>query len=284
RAEETLALLAAAEAAKEILDTDATSALSELDRQKALLAQANALLASEEAKVSESQKQLALLNAQSIELRQQLNRLQGLLDASEARDADAQVQLELLGQNLNAALAQVAVEQKRRAELEEAERKRLAEEAKELASFRSEFFGRMRQLLEGRDQVQIVGDRFVFASEVLFATGSAQLGETGKAEIANVASILLSVAEDIPAEIDWVLQVDGHTDNIPVSSFGGFADNWELSQARALSVVRFLTDDLGLPPARLSANGFGEFQPIDTANTPEARQRNRRIELKLTEK
>ncbi|MEM9715914.1 MAG: peptidoglycan -binding protein, partial [Pseudomonadota bacterium] len=283
-AEDTLTLLAAAEQAKNQLETTNSEILSDLDREKALLAQAQALLSTEEAQVTESQQRLALLNAQTIDLRQQLNQLQGLLDAANARDEDAQVQLEILGQNLNAALAQAAAEQKRRAELEEAERKRLEEEAKELANFRSEFFGRMRQLLEGKDEVQIVGDRFVFSSEVLFAPGSANLGEAGKTEIAQVADILLTVAGDIPEGIDWVLQVDGHTDNIPLNSGREFADNWELSQARALSVVRFMAEDLGFPPWRMSANGFGEFQPLDPADTAAARERNRRIELKITEK
>ncbi|MEO0341819.1 MAG: peptidoglycan -binding protein [Pseudomonadota bacterium] len=284
QAEETLTILAAAEAARNQLEADNATVLTEIERERALLAQARALLSEEEAQVTESQERLALLNAQTIDLRRQLNQLQALLDSSNQRDADAQVQLEVLGQNLNTALAQVAAEQKKRAELEEAERKRLEEEAKELANFRSEFFGRMRQLLEGQDQVRIVGDRFVFASEVLFAPGSATLGETGKAEIAQVADILLNVARDIPEGIDWVLQVDGHTDNIPVGPGRGFEDNWDLSQARALSVVRFMSAELGFPPQRLSANGFGEYQPIDPTNTVDARAVNRRIELKLTEK
>jgi len=127
-----------------------------------------------------------------------------------------------------------------------------------------------------------VGDRFVFSSEVLFEPAEAELEEAGKREIAKVVEILRNVADDIPEGIDWVLQVDGHTDDVPLIPGARFEDNWELSQARALSVVRYLVDSLGFPPDRLSANGYGEYQPINPADTPEARAQNRRIELKLT--
>ena len=176
-------------------------------------------------------------------------------------------------------------------ELEEAERRRLQAEAERLANqaqdleqYRSEFFGRMRELLGNREGVRIVGDRFVFSSEVLFPPGGADLSLEGRLQIAGIAQLLLDVAGEIPPEINWVLQVDGHTDNIPIVNGAQFRDNWELSQARALSVVRFMANDLGLPPDRLSANGFGEYQPIDPADTREARAKNRRIELKFTEK
>ena len=168
--------------------------------------------------------------------------------------------------------------------MEEAERARLEDEAKELQSYRSEFFGRLRDLLGNQDGVRIEGDRFVFSSEVLFEVASADLSPAGEQEIAKVAAILASVAGDIPQELDWVIRVDGHTDNRPLSGRGRFADNWELSQARALSVVRFMSEDLGISPTRLAANGFGEYQPVNPADTPEARAQNRRIELKLTEK
>jgi chemotaxis protein MotB len=141
----------------------------------------------------------------------------------------------------------------------------------------------LRQVLEGQDSIRIEGDRFIFASEVLFEPNSATLAPAGEAEIANIADILRGIADDIPAGIDWVIRVDGHTDNIPITG-GRFADNWELSQARALSVVRFMSEDLDIDPRRLAANGFGEFQPINPLDTPEARAQNRRIELKLTEK
>jgi len=135
-----------------------------------------------------------------------------------------------------------------------------------------------------QDGIRIEGDRFVFSSEVLFAPGEARLSPLGEGEIANIAGILQRVMSDIPPGIDWILRVDGHTDDTPLRPGARFADNWELSQARALSVVRFLVEDMGIPPQRLSANGFGEYQPVDPADSPEARAQNRRIELKLTER
>jgi chemotaxis protein MotB len=166
----------------------------------------------------------------------------------------------------------------------EEEAERLAAEAENLSRFKSDFFGELRQILEGQHRIRIEGDRFIFASEVLFEPGSADLSPAGEAEIANIADILRSIADDIPEGIDWVIRVDGHTDNIPVGAGSRFADNWELSQARALSVVRFMSSDLGIDPRRLAANGFGEYQPLNPADTPEARAQNRRIELKLTER
>ncbi|GAB5433039.1 MAG: hypothetical protein EpisKO_24090 [Epibacterium sp.] len=154
-------------------------------------------------------------------------------------------------------------------------------EAKDLEQYRSEFFGQLRSVLGNQEGVRIEGDRFVFASEVLFALGSAELSEAGKAEIAKVARILQNVAAAIPDDINWIIRVDGHTDNQRFVGAGKYADNWELSQGRALSVVRYMIDELGIPPGRLAANGFGEFQPVNPADTPEARAQNRRIELKL---
>lgn len=284
KAEETLTLLAAAEASKKALEIDLNENMTEAERQAALAAQANSLLSQEQALSADSQRKLALLNAQTEQLRAQLSQLQGLLDASNAADAEAKIQLEILGTNLNAALARAAAEQKKRAELEAKERERLAAEANDLKKFRSEFFGRLREVMETQEGVRIVGDRFVFSSEVLFQVGSAELGDRGKDEIRKVAGIINQIADQIPSEIDWILRVDGHTDRIPISTGRQFADNWELSQARALSVVRYLINDLGIPANRLAANGFGEFQPIDNRNTPEAYAINRRIELKFTEK
>jgi chemotaxis protein MotB len=140
----------------------------------------------------------------------------------------------------------------------------------------------LREVLGDQEGVQIVGDRFVFSSEVLFAPGEAELSRAGQLEIAKVADILRGVIDEIPEGIEWVLQVDGHTDDVPIVEGARFADNWALSQARALSVVRYLTNFLGFPPERLSANGYGEYQPVNPADTPEARAQNRRIELKLT--
>jgi chemotaxis protein MotB len=291
KAEDTLTLLAAAEAAKRAEADKSGSALSEADRQKALLATANEVLAREKAASAEAARKVALLNQQIAALRTQLGSLQNLLDASEARDAEAKVQVDALGTRLNSALAQVASEQKRRAELEEAERVRLEAEAKslkeqtvELARYRSEFFGKLSQVLAGREGVRVVGDRFVFSSEVLFTPGAADLSEEGKAQIANVVQTLQEVAVEIPPGIDWIIRVDGHTDNVPLLGTGEFKDNWELSMARALSVVRYMQDNLGFPPERLAATGFGEYRPVAPGDTPEVRAQNRRIELKLTER
>ncbi len=284
KAEDTLTLLAAAEVAKRRLDSSEAENIAEIDRQAALLEQANNLLAGERALSAESQRQVALLNQQTAALRKQLNSLQGLLDASKEADREAQVQLQTLGADLNTALARVAAEQKTRADLEARERERLEAEAVDLRSFRSEFFGRVREVLNDREGVKVVGDRFVFSSEVLFAPGSAELGDGGKAQIAVVAAVIRDIGDEIPDEINWVLRVDGHTDKIPVGHNSEFADNWELSQARALSVVKYLIENEGIAANRLAATGFGEFQPINLGDSPEALAANRRIELKLTEK
>ncbi|MBN2907752.1 MAG: peptidoglycan -binding protein [Rhodobacteraceae bacterium] len=291
RAEETLTLLAAAEAARDTATARAEQTLSEADRRAALLAQANKALSQTEAQSAESQRKVALLNQQLAALRAQLGNLQAVIDDAEDRDAAAQVQINALGNRLNAALARVASEQRARATLEEAERKRLEAEAKRLSAetkrletYRSEFFGELRRLLAGREGVRIVGDRFVFSSEVLFEPAKATLSPAGQAQIARVVAILRDVADQIPPEIDWILRVDGHTDDVPLAEGAEYADNWELSQARALSVVRYMVDELGFAPDRLAAAGFGEFQPVATGDTPEARAQNRRIELKLTER
>lgn len=291
KAEDTLTLLAAAEAARKSLEEGQSGALSEADKQKALLAVANEALAKEQAASADGARKMALLNQQVATLRGQLGALQNLLDASAAKDSDAKVQIEALGSQLNSALARVAAEEKRRAALEETERKRLEEEAKslkdqtvELARYRSEFFGKLSEVLSGRQGVRVVGDRFVFSSEVLFEPGSADLSPEGKSQIAGVVATLQEVAAVIPPEINWIIRVDGHTDDVPLSGQGQFKDNWELSQARALAVVRFMQSDLGFPPNRLAATGFGEYQPVATGETPEARAQNRRIELKLTER
>ncbi|MBC7142043.1 MAG: peptidoglycan -binding protein, partial [Rhodobacteraceae bacterium] len=305
RAEETLTLLAAAEAARKDIDgklaaalaekraaeRSAETSLSEAERQKALLAIAHDRLAEEEAASAEAARKVALLNQQITALRGQLGSLQDLLDASAAKDSAAKVQIEALGSQLNSALARVAAEEKRRAALEEAERLRLEEEAKalkaeakELSRYRSEFFGKLSEVLAGREGVRVVGDRFVFSSEVLFEPGAADLAPEGRSQIAGVVATLQEVAAAIPPEIDWIIRVDGHTDNVPLSGAGEFRDNWELSQARALSVVRYMQNSLGFPPERLAATGFGEYRPVAEGDSPEARAQNRRIELKLTER
>ncbi|PJI86092.1 chemotaxis protein MotB [Yoonia maricola] len=293
-AENTLTLLAAARAAQselEALRDTAQEESQEAEQQAALLALANEELAAQKTVSAESQRQVALLNEQIAELRAQVGSLQSLLNLAENADREAQVQIETLGAQLNTALARAVSEERQRRSLEEAERirleaeaARLEEEAENLARFKSDFFGELRQILEGQDRIRIEGDRFIFNSEVLFAPGSADLSPAGESEIANIADILRSIAADIPEGIDWVIRVDGHTDNTPLSANSRFADNWELSQARALSVVRFMSEDLGIDPRRLAANGFGEFQPLNPLDTPEARAQNRRIELKLTER
>jgi chemotaxis protein MotB len=277
RAEETLTLLAAAA-------SDAAKQPDEATRKAALMAAAEQALSAQQSRALAAERKLALLNQQITALRSQLGQLQSMLDISAAADADKKVQIEALGTQLNAALARVAGEQKRRAELEEAERKRLEAENQNLARFRSEFFGQLSALLAGREGVRVVGDRFVFSSEVLFNAGSADLAPEGRAQIAGVVDILNDIANQIPPGIDWIIRVDGHTDNVPLGGGGQFADNWQLSQARALSVVRYMQNDLGFDPMRMAAAGFGEYRPVADSATPEGRAQNRRIELKLTER
>jgi chemotaxis protein MotB len=205
--------------------------------------------------------QVEILNQQISALRRQLAALEAALDASEKRDKESQTRITDLGQRLNVALAQ---------------------RVQELSRYRSEFFGRLRAILGNRPDIRIVGDRFVFQSEVFFDTGQAALLPEGKAELDKLADALKDLDKKIPSEIPWVLRVDGHTDVRPISS-PQFKSNWELSAARAISVVQYLAS-LGVPPQRLVAAGFGEFQPLDTGTTEEAYKRNRRIELKLTER
>ncbi|WP_299981934.1 peptidoglycan -binding protein [uncultured Ruegeria sp.] len=297
-ADELKAQLQAALAAQTQAQTQVEEQRSLADERAALLALAQDTLASEKEISTEAQRQTALLNQQMSALRSQLGSLQALLDDYEDRNEAAEIQIQTLGQDLNAALARAASEERRRRLLEEAERIRLEAEAEELAGqnqeltaqaadlqrYRSEFFGRLRDVLGDQEGVRIEGDRFVFSSEVLFDTGSAVLSVEGREEVAKVANILRGVAVEIPDGLNWVIRVDGHTDNVPLVSSGRYRDNWELSQGRALSVVRYMVEALGIPPERLAANGFGEFQPVNPADTPEARAQNRRIELKLTER
>jgi chemotaxis protein MotB len=213
-------------------------------------------------KLSERQRdQVALLNLQIAKLREELSRLAALLDVAEAKDRESQVKIQDLGQRLNRALAA---------------------KVEELSRFRSEFFGRLREVLGNRSDITVVGDRFVFQSEVLFASGSDELGAEGREQLGRLARTLNEIAVKIPPEINWVLRIDGHTDQRPINS-PRFPSNWELSTARAISVVRFLTEQ-GVPPARLAATGFAEFQPLDPEADEIGYRRNRRIELKLTER
>lgn len=220
-----------------------------------------AALAEQEALTDEATAQVALLNRQIAALRQQLATLSEALDVSEAENEAKEVQIADLGRRLNAALAT---------------------KVQELARFRSDFFGRLRELLGDRQDIRVVGDRFVFQSEVLFPSGSAELEPEGRVQLAQLAGALAEIATTIPEDIDWVLRVDGHTDRRPIST-PEFPSNWELSTARAISVVKFLIVR-GIEANRLAATGFGEFQPLDTGSDEIAFRRNRRIELKLTQR
>ena len=190
-----------------------------------------------------------------------LGALEQALGTSEARERDSQSRITDLGRRLNLALAQ---------------------RVQELSRYRSEFFGRLREILADRADIRVVGDRFVFGSEVFFGSSQAEIEPGGRAELDKLAEALKQLDKDIPTDIPWVLRVDGHTDARPVQS-GRFRSNWDLSAARAIAVVQYLMSK-GVPPQRLVAAGFGEFQPIDQGDTPEALARNRRIELRLTDR
>jgi chemotaxis protein MotB len=205
--------------------------------------------------------QIELLNQQIAALRRQLASLEEALGASEARDKEAQSRITDLGRRLNLALAQ---------------------RVQELSRYRSEFFGRLREILAERSDIRVVGDRFVFGSEVFFGSSQAELEPGGRAELDKLAAALLQLEKDIPTDIAWVLRVDGHTDARPMQG-GRFRSNWELSASRAIAVVQYLISK-GIAPQRLVAAGFGEFQPIDQGEGPEALARNRRIELRLTDR
>ena len=210
---------------------------------------------------SEAMARIELLNQQIAALRRQIAALNEALEAAEARDQDSKTQIADLGRRLNVALAQ---------------------RVQELARYRSEFFGRLRQILSQRSDIRVVGDRFVFQSEVLFPKGSAEINPAGRLELDKLASAMKELETQIPQDIAWVLRVDGHTDTDPIQT-SAFSSNWELSAARAIAVVKELIAQ-GVSPKRLVAAGFGEFQPIEQGDTEEIKTRNRRIELKLTER
>ncbi|PCJ92344.1 MAG: hypothetical protein COA52_07605 [Hyphomicrobiales bacterium] len=233
-------------------NTAADGAISELNDE----------LDSERQLNARAQAQVDLLNQQLAALRRQISSLENALDVSEESSKESQTKITDLGSRLNVALAQ---------------------RVQELSRYRSDFFGRLREILSNRSDVRVVGDRFVFQSEVLFGSGNDDLNPRGAEEMGKLAAAILELQGQIPDEINWVLRVDGHTDARPVSGSGRFANNWELSSSRAISVVQFLVSQ-GVPPNRLVAAGFGEFQPLDDGDSPEALARNRRIELKLTER
>ena len=255
-----------------MLRSSLTTAESERDRYKGLYdgvggnaqgkAELSGQLDAEKRLSARALAQVEVLNQQIAALRRQLSALEEALDASEKRDKESQNRIADLGQRLNLALAQ---------------------RVQELSRYRSDFFGRLRAILGNRPDIRIVGDRFVFQSEVFFDTAKASLDNPeGRAELDGLATALLELEKKIPGEIPWVLRVDGHTDVRGINSLQ-FKNNWELSVARAISVVQYLIGK-GVSPQRLVAAGFGEFQPIDPDKTEDAFTRNRRIELKLTER
>ena len=290
-AEETLTLLAAAEAAKADLDATLSTQATALSKEQALKAVAEQALATRAAELEASARELeeraremALLNSQAAELRSQLGALSAQLEASEAKDKDQEIQIANLGSRLNAALARELQLKATEATLLRREAERLEAEKNDLETYRSEFFGEMRKALGDSQDIRIVGDRFIFQSEVLFDAGSADLGNAGRGELARLSVALRNAIARIPDNIDWLLVVEGHTDNTPLAGTGRYRNNWELSQGRALSVVRFLSEAQGLPAERLAALGYGEYQPVTDGDDPAALARNRRIELKFAER
>jgi len=296
-AEETLTLLAAVEATRDDLNQKLIAALSRVEGVEEQLVEQTALRAlidaarqrasDLEVNLSDAEAERAALKLQVQTLLEQEQILLEQLDETKADEESLQQQL------LEALAAQRSAESKlgeelsrseQRARRPEEEARRLADEKQNLESYRSEFFGRMREVLAGQGRVRVIGDRFVFSSEVLFAPARADLSPEGATEISSITRVLNDIIDEIPADINWVIQVDGHTDDRPLTSQRQFSDNWELSQARALSVVRYMVEELAFPPDRLSANGFGPFQPVNADNSDFARAQNRRIELKLTEK
>lgn len=276
-------LLALEKSAKGESDAQLLALTDDLNAQKAKTADLLSGLAAENAKGSDagttisglqttldSEKKISsdalakveLLNQQIAAMRRQLSQISALLDDSEARNRTSETQVADLGRRLNTALAQ---------------------KVQELSKYRSEFFGRLRQILSQRSDILVVGDRFVFQAEVLFPKGSAELNPAGQTEMAKLADALKQLETEIPVDLPWVLRVDGHTDNDPILVAAKFASNWELSSARAIAVVKFLISQ-GVSPNHLVAAGFGEFQPLAPGNTEEAKSENRRIELKLTER
>lgn len=229
--------------------------------EQALLKKAEELKSANNAS-NEAKAEIDKLLASTTALRLEIQKLSNLLADKERQSINDKIAIADLGKKLNSALAT---------------------RVQDLQKFRSEFFGQLREVLKNRSEVRVVGDRFIFQSEVLFATGQANISDAGKEQLAEIASALREIDEVIPKDIPWVLQIEGHTDSDPIADNPFFKDNWDLSTERALSVVRFLRSE-GIPANRLAAAGYGEFQPIDTQNSEAAKQRNRRIELKLTQR
>jgi chemotaxis protein MotB len=215
----------------------------------------------EQSLTTDQKSRISLLNQQLLALRKEIERLNAALDAAESKDEESRAVIADLGRRLNRALAS---------------------KVEELSRYRSEFFGRLREVLGKRKGIQIVGDRFVFQSEVLFNSGEAYLGPEGQEQMKQLASTLIEIAREIPPELNWILRVDGHTDHLPINT-PQFPSNWELSSARAISVVKFLVAQ-GVPAERLAATGFAQYQPLDSRDDEIGLRRNRRIELKLTQR
>jgi chemotaxis protein MotB len=247
-----LADLAALAELKQQLEAEIASRLVELDEQNTKLVEQTEL-------TNAARAQVELLNRQLRALRTQLSELQAALDLERAQSKAKDVRIEDLGKQLNLALAH---------------------RVNELNRYRSDFFGKLREVLGNRSDIQIVGDRFIVPSELLFASGSDELTPAAKARLDRLAQTLREIAAEIPPEIDWVLRIDGHTDKRPINT-PRFPSNWELSSARAIAIVKYLIG-AGIPAKRLAANGFGEFQPLDPSNTEAAYAINRRIEIQLT--
>jgi chemotaxis protein MotB len=256
-AEQARALTALRDELEKQAQDAAARATTEQQRREAVQAQ----LADEQKLGSSARAQLSLLNQQVDQLKAQLASVAQALDLSKQETKDKDVQITNLGQKLNVALAQ---------------------KVEELQQYRSEFFGKLRMLLADRPGIQVVGDRFVFQSEVLFPAGRAELTRAGIAQMTTLAITIKDIASQIPDDVHWVLRVDGHTDPQPVTN-GQFASNWELSAARAITVVKLLIAD-GVPPEHLAATGFGQYQPLGTGDTPDSYAKDRRIELRLTDR
>lgn len=254
------ATLTGAEAERDSLSAELAGLGGGLDSRDSTISGLNAELLAQQEISDEAAAQVALLNQQLAALRTQISALEQALEASEFRDTESRTRIADLGRRLNLALAQ---------------------RVQDLSRYRSDFFGRLREILADRSDVRVVGDRFVFQSEVLFNAGQANISPQGTEEIAKLGDAILQLEQEIPPEINWVLRIDGHTDNRPIATVQ-FPSNWELSAARAISVAKLLVDQ-GVSPNRLVAAGFGEFTPIDPGDSEEAFRRNRRIEFKLTE-
>ncbi len=254
------AKIATQQARLDVLDSQLVDAGQKLRDLQRTSAQTLKAFETEKTISADAQEKVAALVIVMQSLENELTRLRRLLSEKERQSVEDKVAIANLGKALNNALAN---------------------KVQELQKFKSDFFGKLRDVLEDRSDVRIVGDRFVFPSEVLFAPGKATIGETGKKQLSEIAGAITEIIDDIPSDIPWVLQIDGHTDSIPVRGY--YTDNWDLSTERALSVVRFLIS-MGVPADKLAATGYGEFQPIAEGNTEEARKKNRRIELTLTQR